>query len=126
MKKIKNLTLWLILIIVVVLIQLILRINESINMHKIDFSMYENMIKLDYDYIKDILIFTNNTSIVHMSDIQKKFSELQKSNDFNNDLVLFSPPIDKNLNMCLGYFIIQKDSGIIKVDASHMCDLSNE
>ena len=122
----KWIILWIIFILFIITIKIISYIDEKNNTHIIDYDNYANIIKQDYKYLSDkVTCKENNICYLYMQDIMETLYDLVDKNESNkDDLTLFSPPIDSNLNECYGYFIINNNQDEINIDATHMCDLT--
>ena len=114
-----------IVLITLFLFNIIIKImNNSIN-HDINYNNYEDIVQKDYDLLSDLIVSEDNEERLYMSDIVKRFKEIENSNGKYKDAILFNPPIDANLNECYGYFIINTIDGDINIDAKNMCKLTN-
>lgn len=108
-----------------IILRVAIKINGNYSQHQIFYSSYEENIKSDYYILSDLIVYEDDEYRLYMSDIVKRFEQIENSNNSYKDIVMFNPPVDSNLNECYGYFIINNNNSVISVDGKNMCQLTN-
>ena len=88
----KWIILWIIFILVIIGIKVFKYYDEKNNRHKVDYNTYANIIKKDYEVLKD-KVFCDEQSIcyLYMNDVMETLYDLaDKQDESTKDLELFT------------------------------------
>ncbi len=108
---------WIVFLIAIVGIKCFLYF-DLVNKNYDNSSEYEKDIRCYYGEHPEIFNFVNGVSKINIEDISNN------NINYKSCTLIGNPPMDKNFNECVGYFIITKNiDGSIGVDSSHICDL---